>query len=209
MIVKCKQCNEEFNAINTELKRGGGKFCSLPCYWKFGRQFTKEHRRNLSIAFLGRKMSEETKRKMSLAKKGKQYAKGKHWKMSIEDKEKCRKRGLERVKNGTFKNQWGGYKGGYERKLWHNRRRYLLKKGIVGLHTLEEWQELKKKYDYTCLCCYKQEPEITLSEDHIIPITKGGTDNIENIQPLCRHCNSRKYNKYINYIKLLEPIKVI
>ena len=106
----------------------------------------------------------------------------------------------KRLKEGTWVNQFGGYKGGYENKLMHVRKRYLLKRNVFGNHTLKEWQDLKKKYNYMCLCCKRFEPEITLSEDHIIPITLGGTDNIKNIQPLCRSCNSRKHTKIINYI---------
>lgn len=98
------------------------------------------------------------------------------------------------------------FKGGYENHLWHNKQRYWEKLGLEGNHTQEQWQDLKLKYNYMCLCCKLYEPEITLTEDHIIPISKGGNNDISNIQPLCRSCNSRKYNHIINYIELSEQI---
>ena len=68
-----------------------------------------------------------------------------------------------------------------------------------GSHTDKEWQSLKAFYDYKCLCCGKREPEIQLTRDHVIPLTKGGTDSIDNVQPLCARCNSKKNNKHIDY----------
>ena len=68
-----------------------------------------------------------------------------------------------------------------------------------GSHTDEEWQALKAFYEYKCLGCGKQEPEIRLTRDHVIPLTKGGTDSIDNVQPLCARCNSKKNNKHIDY----------
>lgn len=68
-----------------------------------------------------------------------------------------------------------------------------------GLHTDQEWQNLKAFYDFKCLCCGKQEPEIKLTRDHVLPLTQGGTDSIDNIQPLCARCNSKKNYKHIDY----------
>jgi 5-methylcytosine-specific restriction endonuclease McrA len=65
-----------------------------------------------------------------------------------------------------------------------------------GSFTADEWIALVEKYDYKCVCCGSVKP---LDADHVIPVSKGGTSNIENIQPLCRSCNSRKNNRTIDY----------
>ena len=84
-----------------------------------------------------------------------------------------------------------------------NGRRRTLKRSAEGTHTFGEWELLKKQYGYICPCCGKLEPEIVLTEDHIIPLAKGGSDFIENIQPLCRSCNCKKHTKIIKYDKKL------
>lgn len=68
-----------------------------------------------------------------------------------------------------------------------------------GSHTNDEWEMVKKYYRYTCLRCGKHEPEIKLTQDHIIPISRGGSDEIHNIQPLCFGCNSAKKDRTIDY----------
>ncbi|HEY1012172.1 MAG TPA: HNH endonuclease signature motif containing protein [Herpetosiphonaceae bacterium] len=79
-----------------------------------------------------------------------------------------------------------------------NRRR-ARKMNAPGSHTITEWEALKLRYDYTCLCCGRSEPEIKLTRDHIVPLVKHGSDYIDNIQPLCRSCNSSKNVKIVDY----------
>lgn len=67
-----------------------------------------------------------------------------------------------------------------------------------GSHTRREWIELCDYYHNICLRCKERKP---LTKDHVIPIYHGGTDNIDNIQPLCKSCNSRKRTKIIDYRK--------
>jgi 5-methylcytosine-specific restriction endonuclease McrA len=68
----------------------------------------------------------------------------------------------------------------------------------AGKFSLFEWENLLIKFKYKCQLCFvnfsaRDGPTI----DHIIPISKGGTNEITNIQPLCRSCNSRKGNKIL------------
>jgi 5-methylcytosine-specific restriction endonuclease McrA len=86
-----------------------------------------------------------------------------------------------------------------EKSVAANNRRRARKHTSGGSHTEEQWQAMKAFYDYRCLCCGKREPEIRLTRDHVMPLTKGGTDSIDNIQPLCARCNSKKNFKHIDY----------
>ena len=59
------------------------------------------------------------------------------------------------------------------------------------------WKILKKD-NYTCVKC-GQSParnnDIELEIDHILPVAKGGTNDIENLQTLCSNCNQGKKDK--------------
>ena len=47
-----------------------------------------------------------------------------------------------------------------------------------------------------CLCCNRRRK---LTADHVIPVSKGGTSYISNIQPLCQPCNSSKGTKTTDF----------
>lgn len=102
------------------------------------------------------------------------------------------KKKISQANSGEKAYQWkGGFNCSKKRRARIN--------GAEGTHSETEWAELKKKYNYMCLCCKAQEPFVKLCEDHIVPLSVGGSNDISNIQPLCKSCNSRKFTKVIDY----------
>ena len=87
-----------------------------------------------------------------------------------------------------------------EKTREHCRRRRISKSKADGSHTVQEWESLKETFFYTCPACGRSNIELT--RDHIIPLSKKGSDYIKNIQPLCRSCNSKKSINIIEY----EPV---
>lgn len=67
-------------------------------------------------------------------------------------------------------------------------------KRTTGKLTKTIIEELQRKAEYKCKYCGKSEKDgIKLSVDHIVPVSKGGTNEISNLQILCMPCNQRKY----------------
>lgn len=95
-----------------------------------------------------------------------------------------------------------------EKSREYARKRRALKMNAGGSFTIQEWLFLKKKHNYTCLACFRVEPEICLEPDHIIPLSKGGSDYIDNIQPLCAYCNGVKWNKILTIYELRKLVKL-
>lgn len=148
--------------------------------WQIGRILSAEHIKKLREVHLGIKPSEITRRRMSLAQK--------------------------RIGNEPphlTGNKSPNWKGGYENRLMHNRNRRIKKNGNGGSHTLEQWLQMKAYNAYLCADCGNIEPNIKLTEDHITPISLDGSNDISNIQPLCRSCNSRKNNKIIDLTRAM------
>ena len=66
-----------------------------------------------------------------------------------------------------------------------------------GRHTESEWILLQFDYNFSCAICGVKGKDTFegLVKDHIVPVSRGGSDGIENIQPLCNNCNAKKGTK--------------
>lgn len=65
-------------------------------------------------------------------------------------------------------------------------------KGNGGTHTVQQWLAKRALFGECCFYCGF---ERKLERDHIVPLSRGGSNDIKNIIPACRSCNARKHAK--------------
>jgi len=66
------------------------------------------------------------------------------------------------------------------------------RRGILNLRDSEEWKAICESFNNRCARCGEERP---LEMDHVIPVSRGGPEEFDNIQPLCKSCNCQKSNK--------------
>lgn len=77
-----------------------------------------------------------------------------------------------------------------------NNNRRASQNGNAGTFTQKEWLDILDRYGHKCLSCGTKS---RIAVDHVIPLSRGGTNTADNLQPLCRTCNSTKGAKTIDY----------
>ena len=53
---------------------------------------------------------------------------------------------------------------------------------------------LFRRDDHRCLYCGTRKPRSDLTRDHVLPVSRGGTDKWENVVAACKRCNWTKDN---------------
>jgi len=199
---QCEQCKLYFGKkIKYSLKQWAKRrFCCLKCCGKHkvsvgwvpirnsGKYFRAQKHRNIISMGVKRMYllrGNEVRIKISMANKGRKVSPKGIKNMCIAQRKSKAYRGGELTRKA--------------RKCFYQKQREVRKLNNGGCHTLNEWENLKSLYFFSCPSCLKTEPTIKLTEDHIIPLIRGGSNNISNIQPLCHNCNSKKHKKFIFY----------
>jgi 5-methylcytosine-specific restriction endonuclease McrA len=79
-----------------------------------------------------------------------------------------------------------------------SRAKYRAKQAAYGgpHFTVAEWRELLEACGGRCLRC-GQVADLTV--DHVIPLSIGGSNTVENVQPLCSECNGIKGCETMDY----------
>jgi 5-methylcytosine-specific restriction protein A len=127
-----------------------------------------ESRKGIAAWNKGKSWSTEVKEKISNSKKGKvSWNKGTHWPEST-------KRKISRSKLATTLD----IKPFYERNRPSSRLRFL----VIN------------RDNSKCTHCGKTANETILEVDHIIPVSRGGKNTLDNLTTLCITCNRGKSN---------------
>jgi 5-methylcytosine-specific restriction endonuclease McrA len=143
------------------------------------RESQKEYRKNNKekIADLSRKYYENNKEKISKNKS-----------KSPEMRKIYRERSKDKIKeyNKMYR------KEKKELRTSQTQRRRAKKNGTFVNFTHDQWVGVKRVFDNKCAYCGN---DSKLSQEHFVPLSKGGDYSISNIIPACTNCNSSKGNK--------------
>lgn len=95
----------------------------------------------------------------------------------------------DHLNSREYSSDWGRNHAKYLRSSI--RRERLRQAREQATHTAEEWVSIVAEFDGRCVRCGVW-PDPNPCKDHILPIYCGGSDGIDNLQPLCRECNTAK-----------------
>ncbi|SRR6266404_3533364 len=64
--------------------------------------------------------------------------------------------------------------------------------GAIGSFSFDSWMQKVEYHGWCCAYCKADLDGQSLTIDHRIPLSKGGSNWLANLVPACRPCNSRK-----------------
>lgn len=80
------------------------------------------------------------------------------------------------------------------RETYRSKRKALARNAGVYRFSGDDWLRLQRRFGYRCAYCGSR---AKLTQDHVVPLTRGGRHAIGNILPACGSCNSSKGNRLL------------
>lgn len=201
----CKECKREYNKKywkenKEKLQKQNAKY-----YKNNKEKFAEQHKayrekNKEELLKYNRDYYEENKEKL-LEQKKEYYQKNRDEKLKYrEGHYKANRDKLIKYARGYYKDnkdKIAEYSKGYRennrdlRNVLEQRRR--AKKNKLPNHfTKSEWKDTKDYFDNRCAYCGSDEE---LTQEHFIPLSKGGEYTVNNIIPACRSCNCSKKDR--------------
>ena len=112
------------------------------------------------------------------------------------NREKLRIRDRRRKQRPEVQEKIKAYKKsekGRQTNKRHKHKRRQLERSLLVTLTLIQWNECKEYFNGECAYCRKKEKDLT--QEHFVPVIKGGEYTVKNIIPACGSCNSSKCDK--------------
>jgi len=216
----CKNCyGKKWRKDNPEYNKYYGKkwYKENPIYYKKWQKNNPEKVKNARKKYyLGNTYKEwAAENKEKIRKKNKKYysenkEKAKEW--AAENKEKIRKKNKKyysenKEKAKIFRKKWQG--NNPEKVREENFRRRTngkIEKGVIAKIINEN---ILKYGIITCEKCKKQcLSSYDYHVDHIVPISKGGTNDCGNLQVLCAYCNLNKHTEIADYRQISKNSQI-
>jgi 5-methylcytosine-specific restriction endonuclease McrA len=180
----CKRCNNERVKAWVEANPEKRKQYRQEYYEKNKESLIEKSKKYLQENF---EKMKEAKRQYQLSHRSVGQNSLRLWRSKPENK----------IKESERRKKWAQEHPEEIRVKNHNRRVRMRSQGERV--TAAEWKALKEKYGNKCIVPGCDRTDVTM--DHVIPISKGGRNTIDNIQPLCGHHNFTKHTKHIDYRK--------
>jgi hypothetical protein len=108
-----------------------------------------------------------------------------------------------RISAGPYRRQWGSLRNACV-LLARFKRGGISEQQLLGaipskqvraaLSLKVRWDVLKRD-DYRCVRCGARPPGVELEVDHVLPVSRGGSNDLANLQTLCRPCNQGKKDR--------------
>lgn len=117
---------------------------------------------------------------------GKKYRE-EHREEILARKKKYREENKEKIKiyNKQYK------QNNKELEAIHKNKRRSAKAKAFTYYNVDLWNECKEQFELCCCYCGEKRK---LTQEHFIPVSKGGDMSVNNIIPACSRCNSSKNN---------------
>lgn len=103
----------------------------------------------------------------------------------------------------AFKKYYNSTKGKLNNRRGSSKRRARAR-NAEGSCSREQWLARLAFHKYRCRYCGTPLTVLTAEPDHMIPLSRGGTQWPSNLVPACRTCNAKKKNKtFFEFMALL------